>query len=443
MLKSSAETLPHDLKDQIAETEASSPMRTGKRTLMLVMLTLIYVLNYLDRQIVVILQEPIKHDFGLKDWELGLLTGASISILYTACGIPIARWIDRGVNRVKLIAAITALWSLMTAVCGFTQNFGQFIVARMGVGLAESGFAPAAHSLLSDLYPLRKRPMAMGLFALGVPAGIMLGLSIGGLIAQHYDWRTALLVVGAPGLLVGLIFRLLAREPARGASEEGPAHNSDEQMPFGEALRALSRRKAYVHVVLGAAGASFASTAIFSWLPSFLIRTHGMTLAEAGLGLGLLAGVSGLAGTALGGWQASRLSRYGMHAMLWAPIVGLVLAIPMILFALLEGTGWTTLWLLLIPLTLNGLWTAPTIALTQSLAPVRARATASAVFIVGANLIGVAAGPIVIGILSDVFAQSMGPNEGLRWALVCAALLFSWGILHFFVAMRALRREAR
>ncbi len=442
MLTSSADPLPTALKDPTVAANAPPGVSSRKRTLMLVMLTLIYVFNYLDRQIDGNRQEPIKAQSHLKAWELGLLTGASIGILYTACGIPIARWIDLGLNRVKLVAIITALWSVMTALCGFSQNFGQFIVARMGVGLAEAGFGPAAHSLLSDLYPVRRRPAAMGLFALGVPAGIMLGLSAGGLIAQHYNWRVALLVVALPGLIIALSFRLLAKEPARGASEEDPAHGGVEPMPFGVAFRTLMKRRAFVHVVAAAAASSFASTAIFSWTPSFLIRAHGLTLTEAGLGLGLLAGVSGLAGTALGGWQASRFGRYGLHAMLYAPIIGLILAIPMIVFALVAGTGMSTLWLLLLPLTLNALWTAPSIALTQSLAPIAARATASAVYIVGANLFGVSLGPIAVGILSDVFAQSTGDTAvGLQWALICAALTFSWGILHWILAFRALRRE--
>lgn len=424
---------------QLASESTSAP----RRALMLGMLTLIYVLNYLDRQIVVILQEPIKHEFQLQDWELGLLTGASISILYTACGIPMARWIDRGVNRIKLIAAITALWSLMTALCGFSRSFTHFIIARMGVGLAEAGFAPAAHSLLSDLYPLRKRPMAMALFALGIPLGIMLGLSIGGLVAQYYDWRTALLVVGLPGIIVALVFRLLAREPMRGASEAEPARGPVTPLPFKDAFRTLMRRPAYVHVVLGSAASSFVTTALFSWMPSLLIRVHGFTIAEAGLGLGLLAGVSGLIGTMLGGWQAGRLGRYGLHAMLWVPIAGIALSIPLLIYALNVGTGATILWLLLPALILTGMWSAPSIALTQSLAPVAARATASAVYIVGANLIGVAMGPIVAGILSDIFAgMTNDAATGLRWALICMALLFIWAIVHWLLAARALMRDA-
>jgi MFS family permease len=198
-----------------------------RRTAMLLMLAFIYSLNYLDRQIVIILQEPIKADFGLADWELGLLTGGAFGLFYTAMGIPIAHVIDRGVNRVRLIAAFTATWSAMTALCGLTRSFAQFFGARMGVGLAEAGFAPAAHSLISDLYPPRERPAAAGLFAIGVPVGIMAGLSIGGIVAQATDWRTALLVAGLPGIIIAIIFPLVAHEPVRGGTE-------DDQLPPGD-----------------------------------------------------------------------------------------------------------------------------------------------------------------------------------------------------------------
>jgi len=243
-------------------------------------------------------------------------------------------------------------------------------------------------------------------------------------------------------VLVALAFRLLAREPMRGASEAEPARGPVTPMSFQEAFRTLMRRPAYVHVVLGTAASSFVTTGLLSWTPSFLIRVHGFTLAEAGLGLGLLAGTSGLIGTMLGGWQASRLGRHGLHAMLWVPTAGIALSIPLLILALTVGTGDTTLWLLLVPMTLTNLWSAPSITLTQSLAPIAARATASAIYIVGANLIGVAMGPIFAGLLSDLFARAThDPATGLRWALICMALLFTWAITHWLLAARALMRE--
>lgn len=336
----------------------------------------------------------------------------------------------------------------MTALCGVTRSYGQFVLVRMGVGLAEAGFAPAAHSLLSDLYPRGRRPAAMGVFALGVPFGIMFGLSIGGSIAQRYDWRTALLIVGMPGLVISLLFYLLAHEPTRGASdpvayvEEGAAADGAAPVSTGSALRTLVRRPAFVQVILGTSASSFALAGLYAWLPSFLIRVDGLSLAQAGLSLGVLTGCSGLIGTSLGGWQAARLNGHGMQAMLWLPIAGLVLSIPLFIAALLSGSVTTTLWLLLLPMTLANLFVAPSIALTQSLAPVEMRATAGAIYIVSSNVVGVAFGPAAVGTMSDVFASLTGnTSEGLRWALVCAAILLVWGVGHWVLAARALIQE--
>lgn len=438
------------MNDRAADTGAITDLVIGsakqagaaKRTLMLIMLTLIYSLNYLDRQIVLILQEPIKHEFVLKDWQLGLLTGGSISLFYTAMGIPLARWIDSGIHRVRMIAAITVLWSILTAVGGVTRNYWQLFFARVGVGMAESGFAPAAHSLLSDLYPADKRPSAMGVFATGIPVGIMLGLMAGGFIAQHYSWRLALLIVGLPGVVIGLLFVLLAREPRRGAAESAGHTPATAPLSFREAVTTLWRTPAYVQVVLASAAASFAQMGITAWLPSYLIRVHGMSLSEVGFGMGVLMGASGLIGTAFGGWLAMRLGKRGMDAMLWAPIIGLTLSIPLFVLAFMAQSGVSTLWLLALPMLLVAFWTAPSIAVTQSLAPVATRATASAVYIVSCNIIGVALGPIFAGILSDVFHGMTGdPARGLQLSLICLAVIMLWSIIHWVIAARHLRRD--
>jgi Arabinose efflux permease len=414
---------------------------------MLLMLAFVYSLNYLDRQIVVILQEPIKETFQLADWQLGLLTGGAFGIFYTSMGIPIAQVIDRGVNRVRLIAGFTAVWSMMTALCGITRNFAQFFGARMGVGLAEAGFAPAAHSLISDMYAPKERSGAAGIFALGVPIGVMAGLSVGGIVAQATDWRTALLVAGVPGLITAVLFPLLAREPARGAMD-GPAPQSGDgevKIGFLASLRILRRRGPYVHIVAGSAAIAFAQSGIASWLPSFLIRSHGMSLAHVGVSLGLLTGVCAGLGTWLGGWQGSRFGKNGLQGAIWIPVAGVVLCVPSYIAVVMLEDGNAALWLLSLPITLGAFWTAPSIALTQSLAPVAMRARASAVYIVAANLIGVSMGPLVAGVLSDWLMQLNGGDaaRGLRDAMIVLTAFFLWGAAHWLVAARGLIREAR
>ena len=431
-----------------AEPGATAPAAASKgvgRTAILLMLTFIYSLNFLDRQIIVILQEPIKADFKLADWQLGLLTGGAFGLFYTSMGVPIAHLIDRGVNRVRLIAMFTACWSILTAVCGLTRGFGGFFAARMGVGLAEAGFAPAAHSLISDLYTPRERPAAAGLFAVGVPVGVMAGLSIGGIVAQATDWRTALLFAGAPGILIALIFPFIAREPVRGGTEDASLEPDDTQKPltFLQGLRVLAQRRAFVHLIAGTAAMTFGQMGIATWLPSFLIRSHGMSLAHVGIGLGLLTGVCGAIGTWFGGWQGTRFSKSGLHTVLWLPIAGMLVSIPLYILAFSMSEGISVLLVLIPSYIVGAFWAAPSIALTQSLAPVSMRARASAVNIVAANLIGVSMGPLVAGILSDAFAYLRGGDAalGLRDAMMFMTLFLAVGAWQWTLAARALQRE--
>lgn len=440
-----AATAPPSPIGPITTAEATDASALKGRRAMLYMLAFIYSLNYLDRQIVIILQEPIKQAFSLADWELGLLTGGAFGVFYTSMGIPIAHVIDRGVNRVRLISGFIAVWSAMTALCGLTSNFFQFFAARMGVGLAEAGFAPAAHSLISDLFKPKDRAAAAGIFGLGVPLGIMAGLSIGGIVAQATDWRTALLVAGAPGLIAALVFPLVAKEPARGASEAAaPVAASAAPIGFFESVRILARRRPFVHVVAGSAAFSFAQAGIASWMPSFMIRAHGMSLAHVGLTLGLLTGIFAGLGTWVGGWQGSRLSRTGgLQGMIWIPVVVTALCVPLYIAVVLMRDGETALLLMALPIFLGAIWTAPSIALTQSLSPVNMRARASAVYIVAANLVGVSMGPLVAGVLSDWFANSHGGDaaRGLRDAMIVLTVFLFWGSAHWLVAARQLRRE--
>ncbi|OCC23333.1 hypothetical protein MB02_11925 [Croceicoccus estronivorus] len=421
-----------------------SGISASRRRAILFMLCFIYMLNYLDRQIIVILQEPIKAEFQLQDWHLGLLTGAAFGFFYTVMGVPIAQIVDRGINRTRLLAGLVAVWSAMTAVCGMSRGYAHFFMARMGVGLAESGFTPTAHALISDLYPAAERPRALGIFSLGIPLGVMAGLSIGGLVAQYSNWRTALFVAGAPGIVAAVVFALFAREPIRGAMENvrDAAAKSIVPIAFANALKLLLRRISFVHVIIATAVTSFVEAAMMAWVPSYLIRSHGLPLAEVGPMMGVIAGAGGAIGTMFGGWQASRLGRKGMDAMLWLPIAGLLLCVPLYIAVFHFSSGRFALAILLLPTIFGAFWTAPAIALTQNLSPVATRARAAAVRIVAANLIGVSTGPLVCGLLSDWFGRMFGdPSAGLRMALTIFSAAFLWAAFHWLLALRALRRE--
>jgi len=417
---------------------------TGRRRLTLFLLAVIYLLNFLDRQIILILQEPIRHEFGLSDTQLGLMTGGAFGLLYTSLGLPLARWLDRGVVRVRFIAGITALWSLMTIICGVSRNFPQLFLVRMGVGMAEAGFTPAAHSLLSDMYAPRDRPQAIGLFAISVPIGSMAGLAIGGMVAQAHDWRVALFVGGVPGLLVALLFAIVAREPDRGGMDSPATGPATPQIGTMRSIALLMRRAAFRHIVFSASVCGFAQAGIAAWLPSFLIRVHGMPIGQVGIMLGLLLGLCGVIGTYAGGWQATRMARAGEHRMLLLPMAGALASIPLLIWALAAPSGTDVALRLIVPLILGGLWTAPSIALTQNLAPVTMRAQASALYVICANLIGVSMGPLAVGLLSDVLAGRSGDaGQGLRQALVIATAALLWGALHHALAIRAMARERR
>ncbi|MCP1470351.1 putative MFS family arabinose efflux permease [Sphingobium sp. OAS761] len=415
----------------------------GRRRAMLFMLCFIYMLNYLDRQIIVILQEPIKHEFQLQDWHLGLLTGAAFGFFYTIMGVPIAQIVDRGINRVRMLSGLLAIWSAMTAICGLSRGYAHFFMARMGVGLAESGFTPTAHALISDLYPPAERPRALGVFSVGIPFGVMAGLSIGGLVAAYSDWRTALFVAGAPGIVAAILFWLFAREPMRGAMDRQQKEDGHKALiPFGQALKLLLRRASFVHVTIATAVTSFVEAGMMAWIPSYLIRSHGLPLSQVGPSMGLIAGAGGVIGTMFGGWQATRFGRNGMDRTLWLPVVGLLLCIPLYATVFYVDSGRLALGMLLLPTIFGAFWTAPAIALTQNLAPVATRARAAAVRIVAANLIGVSAGPLVCGMLSDHFGKAYGaPSIGLRMALMVFAGLFAWAAVHWLVTVRALQRE--
>lgn len=423
---------------------SAAPAIHPRRKAALFLLTGLYTLNFLDRQIIMILQEPIKIEFGLQDWHLGLLTGGAFGLFYTAMSIPIAHLLDRGASRVKMIAIMVAVWSVMTACCGVARNFVQLLIARMGVGLAESGFTPASHSLLSDLYSPRERPQAMGTFGLGTPIGVMIGMAVGGYLADAMNWRVALLIAGVPGILIAILLPLVVKEPVRGASETTAPATAAEPVPFLPALKSLFRQPAFVHVIMGSTVAAFVQMGLLAFLPSLMVRVHGLSLTETGLALGLLSGICGTAGTYLGGWQATRMAAKGLHRMIYIPALGLALAAPAYAAMLFAPTGTLAIALLVPPMFLAVLWSAPSIALTQSLAPVAIRARASAVYIVAANLLGVSMGPMAAGALSSWFASfTPDPGIALRNALCVMLSLFAWAIAHWMLAARAIRREGQ
>lgn len=395
----------------------------------------VYTLNFLDRQILNILAEPIKGELGLSDTQLGLLAGPAFAVFYAVLGIPIARYADRGsTNRVTLISAALAIWSGMTVLCGFAQNFWQMALARIGVGVGEAGCTPSAHSLISDAVAPEKRASAIAFYGMGVPIGTLLGLVIGGVVNDIWGWRAALMLVGAPGLLLALILPFLLRDPRRFGLMKGEAAAAGPPpIPVRKAVAEIFTSRAYVLLLVAASFAAFLSYGKGLWTLSLFIRSHGMTTTEVGLIGSVTLGVAGVLGTWLGGWAADRFGSIDRRHILTLPAVGMAIAAPIQFFGYGAPIWWVAGLLILVPTMLNAAYYGPTYACVQGLVRKELRAVAASVMLFGQNLIGLGLGPFIFGALSD-WLQPMAGTESVRWVLFGAAWL---GFIPAFFFWRA------
>ncbi len=408
------------------------------RTYVLSMLVVVYIFNFLDRQIVTILAEPIKVDLGLNDTQIGLMTGLAFAIFYTVLGIPLARLADRA-NRVSIISIALVVWSGMTALCGLAQNFAQMLAARIGVGVGEAGCSPPAHSLIADYFPPEKRASALSIYALGIPIGSILGYLAGGWIAEFYGWRMAFLLVGIPGILLALVFKLTVREPLRGMSDpDGP--RQAEQPPLWATIKSLLKNRTILHIAMGGALTSFVGYGLGQWLPAYFIRIHDMGIAETATWFGLVLGVASAIGTYLGGNVADKFADKDKRVYVWLPAAGVLIALPFFVVALLINQPYIAIALLVLPSLLNSLWLGPAFGTVQNLAPMRMRALASAILLFILNIIGLGFGPFLVGVLSDLLSASFG-QEALRWAILISTFAYIWAGAHFLLAGRTLQRD--
>ena len=395
----------------------------------------VYVVNFVDRQILSILLPGIKADLQLTDGQLGLLSGTAFGIFYATLGFPIARIADL-YSRKWVMAVCVALWSLMTALCGTAGGFLSLLAYRTGVGVGEAGGSPPAHSLISDYFKPAERATALAIFSLGVPVGIMVGFLAGGWMAETLGWRQAFVVVGLPGLVVAAVVALTLREAPRGHSEGlhstgGPAPSS------GEVIRFLWSSHAFRHLSFASALYAFVGYSVISWAPSFLIRTHQMAIGEIGTWLAFIFGIGGGIGNYLGGVLADRWARTDERGRAWVPALSMILGLPGALAVYVVNDATLAVLLLAIPAGAGLMYQAPTFAITQALATPKMRASAAAILIFVISIIGLALGPWSTGLLSDALAPRFG-DDSLRWALFLVSLLLAWSGLHFWLASRAL-----
>ena len=407
----------------MATAPAQAASSRGVRTTLWILLV-VYIFNFIDRQIVNILAEPIARDLDLSDTQIGLMTGLAFALFYTALGLPIARYADRPTtNRPRLIAIALATWSAMTALCGVAANFWQLLLARIGVGVGEAGCTPPAHSLISDMVPKEKRSSALAFYALGIPIGTLLGMLIGGFLADWVGWRRAFMVVGLPGVALALVVVWLLKDPRQSPSAPvAIATSVAPELSMFAAMRALMQSRAFVYLIAAGSAAAFLSYGKTTWTTIFFQRTHGMTPGEVGLWFGLAGGAAGILGTILGGWLADRYGATNRRHVLTAPAIGMAVAAP-IAFLAYQATSWQlSLALLFVPTLLNSLYYGPTYSSAQGLVPLRARAVAAATVLFFQNLIGLGLGPLFFGMLSDLLQPAYG-EESVRYVLYGAAFL--------------------
>ncbi len=417
---------------------------TKQTRTMLGILLVVYIFNFLDRQIVNILAEPIKADLGLSDTQLGLLAGPAFAVFYALLGVPIARYADKdGTNRVRLIALAIAVWSAMTAVCGLAQNFVQLLLARVGVGVGEAGCTPAAHSLIADSVPAAKRSSAIAFYGLGVPIGTLLGLIIGGIVNDLYGWRIALMLVGAPGLLLALVVLFVMREPRHGRTAEAAAQAAAVvPLSTGAAMREIFASRAFVYILIAASVTAFLSYGKGLWTISFFIRTHGLSTTEAGLVMAIVLGLAAVVGTWLGGWFADRFGARDERHILTFPAIGMAIAAPLLFLGYYMEDWRIAAALLVLPTVFNAAYYGPAYGCVQGLVQPRARAVAASIMLFGQNLIGLGLGPFLFGVLSDAL-QPVAGQESVRWVLYGAAWLGLIPAFFFWRASLRLKAELR
>ena len=411
-----------------------------------ILLTTVYVFNFIDRNILAILGQSIKEDLMISDTAFGFLGGIAFAIFYTFMGIPIARLADRK-SRKTVLAVCLAIWSGMTAVCGLAQNFTMLLLARIGVAIGEAGGSPPSHSIISDLFPVSRRATALGIYALGIPIGSAVGFLAGGWINEIFGWRTAFFVVGIPGLLLALVVYLTIKEPPRGFSERVAGGASprldDEPPPVMDVLRLLWSKRSFRYMSIGGALHAFVGNGIGLYIPMMFQRSHGLGTGEIGTWLFVL-GFFGMAGTFGAGYLCDRLGDKDRRWYMWLPGIMTLLHVPFAAFTYLYHDPQIALMIYAIAYILGHGYLAPTFAMTQSLVPLRMRALAASILLFILNIIGLGLGPQITGILSDTINLTTDFGvDSLRWAMVSVLVFNIISAVLYIMAGRTVVEDMR
>lgn len=407
------------------------------RHYVLAILTLVYAFNHVDRQVLVILLEPIRNDLKLEDWHLGLLSGIGFAAVYSTVGIPVAIWADRGVRR-DIVALSLGIWSFMTVLSGFAQNYWHLLLARMGVGLGEAGGTPPATSMIADLYPPSQRATALGTYTLGIGLGILAGFPLGGYVYELYGWRAAFFVAGAPGLILAVIVWLTVKEPTRGAAD---ARLDVVRPTIKQTFAFMLSQPSFMWLLAGCMLICVSANAFLAWTSPLLIRTHGVTVGEVSLALGLLVGGLGGAGAIIIGMICDRLSKRDLRWRPWIILVCAVIALPFAWGFLQAGTIGEAYLFNIVPSFIGLIYASVAYTAAQELVGVKMRATASAFTLFCLTLLGIGGGPTLVGFLSSAFA-SEGPAGSLKKALELMLLFNAGSVFCLLMSSLTYRRDA-
>ena len=407
------------------------------RSYVLVLLTLVYVVNYLDRQILGILNAQIKAEFHISNTLIGLLGGPVFALMYATLGIPIAVLADR-LNRRNIIVASLTIFSLMTVLSAYAAQFWQLALARFGTGIGEAGTGPSINAMLADLYPPQQRASALAFYSAGLNVGLLFAFFGGGWVAEHYGWRVALLAAGSPGLALGILLLTSVREPQRGQIEKLP----DTAEPPGliAVVRFLLGQRSFLWLSVGTAMSAFGGYAGITFIPMFLATSHHMSLPAIGLVLAVLTGGVGAVGTYLAGWFADVFGRRDLRWNLYIPIIATFIALPCtpvfylsanLTVALLAGIG---------PALTGAAFVGPAYALAQALVPLRMRARAAAILLFILNIIALCTAAPLVGLISDLLRPSLGADS-LRYALMTGMIAGALGAYCYWRASRTVRSD--
>ena len=412
------------------------------RNYVLAVLIAVGVCSWIDRNIFSILLEPIKQEFSFSDTQLGLLGGVAFGLFYASVGLPVA-WLADRYNRKNIIAIAIAIWSAMTALSGLAVNFVTLFLARMGVGIGEAGGSPPSQSLVVDYFPPERRASAMGTLFMYIPLGFFAGFLLGGWINEWFGWRTAFIVIGLPGLLLAALVYFTVHEPPRGMSEPAARRQNLPQPSLIATIRYFLSRPALRHLPVAGAIHGIGAWGAGVWMPAYFMRVHDMGSGEIGTWMAVIFGVFGTLGSLLGGRWADKLvrDRGDQRWYAWFSAFAILSGLPFYFAVYLLPTPTWALVIFALPIFLGHMFLGPVTGLIQSLAGVRRRAMAAAFYLFLANLISMGLGPLIIGIISDLFTERFG-NDALRYSLLTLITLTGlWAAAHFVMAARTLRED--